>query len=226
VTWTATIKIDGSCSRIDVIKPEDGSKTHVKVYKRYDTRDGNLPKGGGVPGGYKDDGRVDFYWIDVTDSTHPDDQYYQATLVRNENWEIMAINLVLPHENGTEVKIVAVPIEEIESGTYEIIGPKVQGNPYNLPVDVMTVVEVRKKKGIIGKSEVPVHYFVRHGIFEIKDFKSLYTVENFTLDSIIEYITSHDYEGIVFHFDDGSLMKVNRGHIGVEIEKEKGLKFI
>jgi len=225
LSFTPTIKIDGSCSKIDVTQTllEGITMFSANIYKRYDTRDGNLPKGGvGVPGGMNENGRVDFYWIDVTRSEHPDDQYYRSTLVRNNEGVITAINLVVPSDDGKEAILTAVPLEEIESGSYELIGNKVQGNPYKIP-DEMTTVEVRKK-GTLGNYEVPKHYFVRHGAFVIKDFD--FTVENITLESIKEYILGHDYEGIVFHFSDGSLMKVNRGHINEEVDRERGLKFI
>jgi len=225
LSYKVTIKHDGSCSKITIRKElmEDGNeKVICQIFKRYDTREGNLPKEGGVPGGYNESGGVDFYWIDVTQSVNPDDQWYQSTLVRDVDGNIFAINMIVVNEeSGYEIK--AVPVEEIETGTYEILGPKIQANFYGLPLDSVTTISVLKK-GVLYKVEVPLHYFIRHGSFEVKDVN--FTVENITLDSIREYILSHIYEGLVFHFSDGTLMKVNRGHIGVEVDKETPLRLI
>lgn len=74
----------------------------------------------------------------------------------------------------------------LDSGTYELCGPRLQGNPE-------------------GFSE---HLFVRHGATVLiecpRDF-----------DSIREYLRPLDIEGIVFHHPDGRMVKIRKGDYGM-----------
>jgi hypothetical protein len=41
--------------------------------------------------------------------------------------------------------VVDVPIDEVKEGTYELVGPKIQGNPYRFSLDTKVPVSVLKK---------------------------------------------------------------------------------
>ena len=96
-------------------------------------------------------------WILVGDG--PEDQYH---------WEARLTN------------------EYFENGTYELVGPKVQGNPYNL-----------------GS-----HVLWKHGEFRVgvaRDF-----------DSIRDFLENTEFEGLVWHHPDGRMAKIKRRDFGLE----------
>ena len=74
-----------------------------------------------------------------------------------------------------------------EDGTYELIGPKVQGNP----------------------ERSPEHVLVRHGGVELagvpRDFAG-----------IRAYLAAHDIEGIVWHNSDGRMVKIKTKDFGLK----------
>lgn len=70
-------------------------------------------------------------------------------------------------------------------GTYELIGPKVQGNPYRMDHHELIL------HGSVLAPNCP------------RDF-----------DGIREYLNSNVFEGIVFHHDDGRMCKVKRRDFG------------
>lgn len=80
---------------------------------------------------------------------------------------------------------------EIEEGTYELVGPKIQGNPYKLDHHVL------HKHGDINLETI--HYVPR-------DFEGLN-----------QYLKDHcDIEGIVWHHPDGRMVKIKRRDFGYE----------
>ena len=79
------------------------------------------------------------------------------------------------------------PLVRMEEGTYELIGPKVQGNAEN--------------QGL--------HRLVKHGIDQLLD-----APRNF--DSIREYLLCHEIEGIVWHHPDGRMVKIKARDFGIE----------
>jgi hypothetical protein len=72
-------------------------------------------------------------------------------------------------------------LDNVKDGTYELVGPKLQGNPYNLSR----------------------HELWLHGSVKIK-------VSDFSFDSLKSIITSLDEEGLVFHHPDGRMLKLRR----------------
>lgn len=70
---------------------------------------------------------------------------------------------------------------EMVDGTYELIGPKIQGNP----------------EKSIG------HWLVAHG-------KQILDVGERTYENLTAYLISHAFEGIVFHHTDGRMAKIKR----------------
>lgn len=73
-------------------------------------------------------------------------------------------------------------------GTYELCGPKIQGNPEKLTD----------------------HYLIAHGTFIIHDLK-------LDFKSINEYLDAHDIEGIVFHQPlTGKMCKIRKSDFGIK----------
>jgi len=83
----------------------------------------------------------------------------------------------------------------LDDGTYELIGPKVQGNPYGLRQ----------------------HMLVKHGSevvgLDLNDANNpFYFIQGF--------LSIHNGEGIVFHHPDGRMAKITRKHYGYTWPKE------
>lgn len=78
--------------------------------------------------------------------------------------------------------------EQFPSGTYELIGPKVQGNPEG---------------------------FVKHTLMNHK-LGSIYYGILRTFDGIREFMKNKDIEGIVFHRDNGQMAKIKKSDYGME----------
>ena len=74
-----------------------------------------------------------------------------------------------------------------ESQTYELIGPKVQGNPYTLGF----------------------HLLHAHGFSPLPNAPR-------TFDALREYLTTHVIEGIVWHHKDGRMVKIKARDFGLE----------
>lgn len=73
-----------------------------------------------------------------------------------------------------------------DDGTYELIGPKVNGNPHNM-------------------SE---HRLVKHG-------RTVLEVER-TFDGVKKYLEEHEIEGIVFWLDGEPVCKIKRSDFGLK----------
>ncbi len=78
-------------------------------------------------------------------------------------------------------------------GTYELCGPKVQGNPERCPEHVLIPHGYRKLEQTIFSDILPGRDFI----------------------SLREYLGSHDIEGIVFHHPDGRMAKVKGRDFGI-----------
>lgn len=72
-------------------------------------------------------------------------------------------------------------------GTYELIGPKVQGNP----------------------EKYPVHTLVKHGAEDLM-------VTDRSFDWLKMYLSRVDIEGIVFHHPDGRMCKIRKSDFGIK----------
>ena len=95
----------------------------------------------------------------------------------------------VPVGDGPEDKWHREPLKwspEPQDGTYELIGPKVQGNPYRLRS----------------------HALLEHGIVEIADAPR-------TFDGLRQWLAEHDGEGIVWHHPDGRMVKIKRRDFGL-----------
>jgi hypothetical protein len=163
----ATIKIDGTCCMV----------RGGKLYKRYDHKPDNwkaiqrvLKYGGTVPipiispapDGFEsaqDPDPVTLHWpgwLLVGDG--PEDKWHREAF-----------------ETGN-----------YEDGTYELIGPKIQGNPY----------------------KYDSHTLIKHG------FKLFATEPPRDFEGLKSFFESHKIEGIVWHHPDGRMVKIKRRDFG------------
>jgi len=78
-------------------------------------------------------------------------------------------------------------------GTYELVGPKVQGNPYGL-----------KDHVLLGHGQHIIHM----------EFK-------LTFDGIREFLETAGIEGIVWHHKDGRMVKIKSGDFGIDWKAQR-----
>lgn len=141
----------------------DGTSCMVrdgKLYKRYDAKRGKTPPSGFEPA--QDPDPVTGHWpgwLPIGDG--PEDRWHREAFLSFGRYA--------------------------ENGTYELIGPKVQGNPYSLER----------------------HALVEHGV------EIMLNVPR-TFAELREYLRQHVIEGIVWHRDNGDMVKIKRRDFGFE----------
>lgn len=132
-----------------------------KLYKRLDVKKGRTPPSNFEPS--QDPDPVTGHWpgwVPVSE-TDPQDKWHRQA------WEDMG--------------------KHLPNGTYELIGPKVQGNKYNLTK----------------------HIFRLHGDMTLVDVP-------IDFDGIKKWLSDHpQYEGIVWHHPSGELVKIKRRDFGL-----------
>lgn len=133
-----------------------------QLYKRYDAKAGRTPPDGFEPAQEPDPVTGHHPgWVPVGESK--EDKYFQ------EAW-------VLEARHGG-----------LTDGTYELCGPKIQGNP----------------EGYI------THVLVRHGSKVLPDCPRDY-------DGLKEYLSTGDIEGVVWHHPDGRMVKIKAKDFGIK----------
>jgi len=136
-----------------------------KLYKRYDAKKGKTPPEGFEPA--QDPDPVTGHWPGWLPVGYgPEDRWFR------EGWENSRIGL----SNGLT----------IPDGTYELIGPKVQGNP----------------EGHVN------HKLTPHGADVLdapRDF-----------EGIKAFLADRDIEGIVWHHPDGRMVKIKKKDFGLK----------
>ena len=130
-----------------------------KLYKRYE-----VPKHGKPPLNFEPANQVDPNtgkqqgWVPVGDG--PDDRWHREALDGQPG---------------------------LPDGTYELLGPKIQGNP-----------EQREK-----------HALLRHGCDTMNDCPR-------TFNALRDYLQRHNIEGIVWHHPDGRMVKIKARDFGIQ----------
>lgn len=79
-----------------------------------------------------------------------------------------------------------------DDGTYELLGPKVQGNP----------------------EKIQGHHLFRHGVYLLQGL-----VYPMTFENLRDYLEVVNIEGIVFHHPDGRMCKLRKSDFGIKREK-------
>ena len=141
----------------------DGTSCMVrggKLYKRYDAKRGKAPPNGFEPAQEPDENTGHWPgWIPVGDG--PEDRWHREAFANYGD-------------------------ESIPDGTYELVGPKVQGNP----------------------ERYTGHVLVRHGAIQLD------APRDFT--GIKAYLAERDIEGIVWHHPDGRMVKIKKKDFGLQ----------
>ncbi|XP_014466405.1 RNA ligase 1 isoform X2 [Alligator mississippiensis] len=130
-------------------------------------------------------------WVPVEKNSK---QYCWHSSVVNYEAEVA---LVLKHraDDPGLLEISPVPLSNLLEQTLELIGTNINANPYGL-----------------GSKQHPVHLLVPHGAFEIKNPPVL---KHNDILSWLDNGTEGKIEGIVWHCNDGTLIKLHRHHLGL-----------
>lgn len=128
-----------------------------KLFRRYDAKNGKSPPEGAIPCEPAPDPKTGHWphWVEVEIADPA------------SRWHVEAFD------------------GEFEDGTYELVGPKIQGNRYGLDR----------------------HELWRHGSVEVE-------VER-TRDALLAWLLENEHEGLVFHHPDGRMAKVRRKDFGI-----------
>ncbi|XP_015227722.1 PREDICTED: uncharacterized protein C12orf29 homolog isoform X1 [Cyprinodon variegatus] len=130
-------------------------------------------------------------WVPVERSNK---QYcWHSSVVDYEVGEALVLKPSCDDENMLE--ITAVPLAELQELTLELIGTNVNGNPYGL-----------------GSKKQPVHCLVPHGCILIRNPPP---VDFQQLCSWFQESSDGQVEGIVWHCNNGTLVKIHRHHLGL-----------
>lgn len=131
-----------------------------ELYKRYDVKKGKSVPENAIPCQEPDEITGHWpHWIKCDRNDNSNKYHFEA------------------FDNRTEWK----------DGTYELCGPKIQGNPEGLSS----------------------HYLVLHGKHEI-------TLGSLEFNFIKEFLTHSNIEGIVFHHTDGRMCKIRKSDFGIK----------
>ena len=142
-----------------------------KIYRRYDFKKGRTLPQGAIPCQEKPDPITGHFphWLLCT-KDDPNAKYYLEEFERQKN-------------------------DNLEEGTYELIGKHINGNPYNLDTDIL------EKHGKRILENIPRDY-----------------------EGIKQYLENHYIEGIVFYRGNGEMCKIKRSDFGFEWNRNKNAK--
>lgn len=157
----ATRKWDGTCVLIQ----------NGEVFKRFDAKHGKTPPPGFIPAQEEADPITGHWpgWVSLKD--YPDKWIQEAY-----------DNFIRPNE--------ACDVNFLVDGTYEAVGPKINGN----------------------KDEVFEHRLMKHGVHHFP----LLSKCPLTFDQIKLFLSNIQMEGIVFHHPDGRMAKIKRSDFGLK----------
>lgn len=134
-----------------------------ELYRRYDVKKGRQVPPGAIPCQEPDVITGHWpHWV-LVDVQNPEDKYFV------EAWYAMLKS-------------------DKKDGTYELCGPKVNGN----------------------KEGFDRHYLMRHG-------QSVLRITDFSFEGLKKYFSGHfNHEGIVFHHPDGRMCKIRKSDFGIK----------
>lgn len=138
------------------------------LFKRYDAKAGKTPPKNFEPAQPAPDENTGHWpgWLPVGDT--PDDARHREAFAKQALWV---------------------------DGTYELCGPKVQGNMENFES----------------------HVLIKHGREELADFPR-------TFDAIKNYLLDGNIEGVVWHHPDGRMVKIKGKDFGIARKQYKSSK--
>lgn len=136
-----------------------------KLYKRRELKRGQVAPPDFEQADFDEETGKTVGWVPVGDG--PDDQYHR------EAWAY--------HAGRGEIG------SYISNGTYELMGPKVQGN----------------------RESLANHQFVTHGGVDVSDVPRAF-------EGLRDYLERNQIEGIVWHHDDGRMAKIKRRDFGLK----------
>jgi hypothetical protein len=154
-------------------RKRDGTACLVKdgvLYKRYDVKKGKIVPVGAIPCTPAADAVTGHWphWVEVTSSGGDSCWHMEA-------WTGLRVS------DGSRFR----PKLNLENGTYELCGPKINGNP----------------------EQLEEHVFIRHESEVLANIPRDY-------DKLRETLRLARYEGIVFHHPDGRMCKIRRDDYG------------
>lgn len=133
-----------------------------ELYKRYDAKRGKVAPEGAIPCQEPDEVTGHYpHWLKC-DRDKPEDKYFFEGFDGMPPWERVY-------------------------GTYELCGPKINGNP----------------------EQLSTHMLLKHGLLKI----GLYSKDFWYLRKRLEVL---DIEGIVFHHPDGRMCKIRKSDFGLK----------
>lgn len=142
-----------------------------ELYKRYDVKKGRAVPPNAIPCQEPDAVTGHWpHWVKCERGTPEDKYFFEAFDFRSDK----------------------------EDGTFELVGPKIQGNP----------------------EKFDRHVLLRHGQKEL-------FITDFSLQGLKNFLLAHDIEGIVFHHRDGRMCKIRKSDFGIkrnaQLKKENSL---
>lgn len=142
-----------------------------RLFKRYDAKKFKIPPEGFIPAQELPDANTGHWpgWLEVGDG--PEDKWFREALINNDA------------EAG-----------DYEDGTYELVGPKVQGNPD-------------------GFSR---HILISHGASWLSESGGWPQDVPRTYESLKQWLAENDVEGIVWHRENGDMVKIKAKDFGLK----------
>lgn len=163
----ATEKFDGTCCLI-----KDG-----EFYKRHKLKEGKPMPTGWLHWSFDPEQKSGHGWLPVVDG-QPENRHHMEGFLNERNlcWD-------------------KIPSSALSDGTYELVGPKIQRNPYGLTE----------------------HRLWRHGSREFDAVgQASDDSDERTFFTLMAYIELLHCEGIVFHHPDGRMAKIKRRDFGFQ----------
>lgn len=168
-----------------------------RLYKRYDCKRGRKPPKGFEPCEPERDPNTAHWpgWLLVDDG--PEDKWHREGLV-----------ILRGKEHG------------LDNGTYELVGPKIQSNPYNLSYHELwghSAANPKRQRNLTNFETIPairVHGFVNPKLRN--PLAGFETVPPRTFQGIKEWVSNNEVEGIVWYHPDGRMVKIKRKDFGLQ----------